>query len=95
LNGAFAAELSDDAIAFIRSRESAYLATASVDGQPYIQHRGGPPGFISVLDRMTVAFAEYSGNRQFVTSGHLAINERASFPDGLRECSTAQTLGHR
>jgi predicted pyridoxine 5'-phosphate oxidase superfamily flavin-nucleotide-binding protein len=76
-NGGFAAELSDAAIAFIRARESAYLATASADGQPYIQHRGGPPGFISVLDRKTVAFAEYPGNRQFVTSGHLAINERA------------------
>jgi len=76
-NGGFSAELSDDAIAFIGARESAYFATASADGQPYVQHRGGPPGFISVLDRKTVAFAEYPGNRQFVTRGHLAINERA------------------
>jgi predicted pyridoxine 5'-phosphate oxidase superfamily flavin-nucleotide-binding protein len=77
LNGGFATSLSDDAIAFIRQRESAYLATASAAGQPYVQHRGGPPGFISVLDRQTIAFAEYPGNRQFVSSGHLAENERA------------------
>jgi predicted pyridoxine 5'-phosphate oxidase superfamily flavin-nucleotide-binding protein len=75
--GGFAADLPDDAIVFIRARESAYIATASADGQPYIQHRGGPPGFIRVLDRKTIAFEEYPGNRQFVTSGHLAANERA------------------
>lgn len=70
----FAAELSDDAIAFIRARNSAYLATASSDGQPYV---GGPQGFIAVLDRSTVAFAEYPGNRQFISSGNLAENSRA------------------
>src|SRR5439155_4399717 len=71
-NGGFATELSDDAIAFIRVRDSAYLATASADGQPYVQHRGGPPGFIAVLDPRTLAFAEYPGNRQFISSGNLA-----------------------
>ncbi len=76
-NGGFATDLSDDAIAFIRARNSAYLATASADGQPYVQHRGGPPGFIAVLDRRTVAFAEYRGNRQFISSGNLAENARA------------------
>src|SRR5688572_8344319 len=75
--GGFAAELSDDAIAFIRARTSAYLATSSVDGQPYVQHRGGPPGFVEVLDSRTLAFAEYPGNRQFITSGNLAENARA------------------
>jgi predicted pyridoxine 5'-phosphate oxidase superfamily flavin-nucleotide-binding protein len=75
--GGFAAELSDDAIAFIRARTSAYLATSSADGQPYVQHRGGPPGFVEVLDSRTVAFAEYPGNRQFITSGNLAENARA------------------
>jgi predicted pyridoxine 5'-phosphate oxidase superfamily flavin-nucleotide-binding protein len=75
-NGGFAPSLSDDAIAFIRERESAYLATASADGQPYVQHRGGPQGFIHVLDRQTVAFPEYPGNRQFISAGHLAENER-------------------
>ena len=77
LNGGFATSLSDDAIAFIGERESAYLATASADGQPYVQHRGGPRGFINVLDRQNIAFAEYPGNRQFISSGHLAENERA------------------
>jgi predicted pyridoxine 5'-phosphate oxidase superfamily flavin-nucleotide-binding protein len=75
--GGFASELSDDAIAFIRERSSAYLATASADGQPYMQHRGGPAGFIQVLDRRTLALAEYPGNRQFISSGNLAENERA------------------
>ena len=76
-NGGFATSLSDDAIAFIQARNSVYLATASADGQPYIQHRGGPTGFIAVLDRRTIAFAEYPGNRQFVSSGNLAANARA------------------
>ena len=76
-NGGFASELSDDAIAFIRQRDSIYLATASADGQPYIQHRGGSPGFVVVLDRWTLGFAEYPGNRQFISSGNLAENERA------------------
>jgi len=76
-DGGFATELSDDTIAFIGASNSAYLATASADGQPYVQHRGGPPGFIAVLDRRTLAFAEYPGNRQFVSSGNLAENPRA------------------
>lgn len=76
-NGGFATDLSDDAITFIRARNSAYLATASADGQPYVQHRGGPPGFIAVLNRRTIAFAEYPGNRQFISSGNLAENARA------------------
>src|SRR6478672_10142877 len=65
----FQGGLSAEVIDFIGERNSAYFATASADGQPYVQHRGGPPGFISVLDRKTVAFAEYPGNRQFVTRG--------------------------
>ena len=79
------ARLSADAIAFIGERNSAYLATASVDGQPYVQHRGGPAGFLKVLDERTVAFAEYRGNRQFITIGNLAENDaRVPVPDGLR-----------
>src|SRR4051812_18360101 len=62
--GGFEQELSADAMAFIRQRNSAYLATASADGQPYVQHRGGPRGFIKVLDARTIGFAEYPGNRQ-------------------------------
>jgi predicted pyridoxine 5'-phosphate oxidase superfamily flavin-nucleotide-binding protein len=75
--GGFARELTADVIAFIGQRDSAYLATASADGQPYVQHRGGPPGFLKILDERTVAFAEYPGNRQFISIGHLAENERA------------------
>jgi len=75
--GRFARELSADAIAFIAQRDSAYLATASADGQPYVQHRGGPPGFIKILNDHTLAFLEYPGNRQFISIGHLAENERA------------------
>ena len=64
-------------IAFIAARNSAYLATASADGQPYVQHRGGPPGFLRVLDRRTIAFADYAGNKQYISTGNLAENERA------------------
>jgi predicted pyridoxine 5'-phosphate oxidase superfamily flavin-nucleotide-binding protein len=75
--GYFAQALSADVVAFIGERNSAYLATASADGQPYVQHRGGPPGFLKVLDESTIAFAEYAGNRQYITSGNLAENDRS------------------
>jgi uncharacterized protein len=75
--GRFAHVLSADVIAFIRGRNSAYLATASAEGQPYVQHRGGPEGFIKVVDEKTVAFPEYSGNRQYISTGHLCENDRA------------------
>ena len=75
--GRFANELSADVIAFIGERDSAYFATATADGQPYVQHRGGPPGFLKVLDERTIAFADYAGNRQYITIGNLAVNERA------------------
>jgi len=53
------------------------LATANAGGQPYIQHRGGPPGFLKVLDPHTLAFADFAGNKQYITTGNLAENERA------------------
>ena len=62
---------------FLAARDSLYLATASADGRPYIQHRGGPPGFIKVLDEKTLAFADFSGNRQYISTGNLAENDRA------------------
>ena len=74
--GGFARELSADVIAFIAERNSAYLATASADGQPYVQHRGGPSGFLRVLDKRTVAFADFAGSRQYISIGNLAENER-------------------
>jgi predicted pyridoxine 5'-phosphate oxidase superfamily flavin-nucleotide-binding protein len=69
--------LSPDAVAFIAQRNSAYLATSGESGQPYVQHRGGPTGFLRVLDGHTIAFADYAGNRQYVTVGNLAYNDRA------------------
>jgi uncharacterized protein len=75
--GRFANALSADVIAFISERDSAYFATAAADGQPYIQHRGGPRGFLKVLDKRTVAFADYAGNKQYISIGNLAENERS------------------
>lgn len=73
----WADRISPDIAAFIAERTSFYLATASAEGQPYIQHRGGPKGFLHVLDDRTLAFADFAGNRQFITTGNLAENDRA------------------
>ncbi len=62
---------------FIAERDTFYLATASADGRPYIQHRGGPKGFLKVLDDRTLAFADFTGNRQYITVGNLAENNKA------------------
>lgn len=69
--------ITDELRDFLAERDSAYLATASADGQPYVQHRGGPPGFLRVLDERTLGFVDYAGNRQFITLGNLAENDRA------------------
>lgn len=66
-----------DLAAFLAERDSLYLGTASAAGQPYIQHRGGPPGFVRVLDEHSLGFADYGGNRQYITLGNLAENDRA------------------
>ena len=63
--------------AFIAEQDTAFLATASADGAPYIQHRGGPKGFIKVVDERTLGFADYRGNKQFITLGNLNENDRA------------------
>jgi len=63
--------------AFIAKRDSFYLGTASSDGQPYIQHRGGPKGFLKVLDEHRLAFADYRGNRQYISVGNLSENDKA------------------
>ena len=63
--------------AFIAEQDTAFLGTASADGAPYIQHRGGPKGFIKVLDEKTLGFADYRGNRQYITLGNLSENDRA------------------
>jgi uncharacterized protein len=62
---------------FIAAQTSVFLGTANAAGQPYVQHRGGPPGFLHVLDGKTIAFADFRGNRQFITQGNLAENPRA------------------
>lgn len=70
--GGFADSITPEVAAYIAERDSAYLATANASGQPYVQHRGGPPGFIKVLDPKTLAFADFVGNRQYITLGNLA-----------------------
>lgn len=69
--------ITPDLADFIAAQTSVFFGTASADGQPYIQHRGGPPGFLRVLDERTVAFADYRGNRQYISQGNLADNPRA------------------
>ncbi|WP_332879453.1 pyridoxamine 5'-phosphate oxidase family protein [Massilia sp. S19_KUP03_FR1] len=63
--------------AFIGARDSFYMATVSETGWPYVQHRGGPAGFLKVVDETTLAFADYRGNRQYISTGNLAANDRA------------------
>src|SRR5271165_4620356 len=70
--------LTEAEVAFIGARDSFYLATVSEDGWPYVQHRGGPPGFLRVLDDTTLAFADFKGNRQYISLGNLGANDRAS-----------------
>ena len=62
---------------FIAERDSLYLGTANADGQPYIQHRGGPKGFLKVLDEHTLALADYTGNAQYISLGNLSENNKA------------------
>ncbi|WP_441243186.1 pyridoxamine 5'-phosphate oxidase family protein [Tardiphaga sp. 768_D3_N2_1] len=77
-NGGWRTEVDDNLAAFLAEANSFFLATASADGQPYMQHRGGPKGFVKVLDKHTLAFADYSGNRQYITQGNLAENPKAN-----------------
>jgi len=69
--------ISPELAEFIGQRDSFYLATANSKGQPYIQHRGGPKGFLKVLDEHTLAFADFAGNRQYISVGNLAENKQA------------------
>jgi uncharacterized protein len=75
--GGFEVEVTDDLRDFLAAIDTAFLATASADGQPYVQHRGGPRGFLRVLDERTLAFADFRGNRQYISQGNLAENDRA------------------
>lgn len=69
--------LTENEAAFIADRDSFYMATVSETGWPYVQHRGGPRGFLKVIDDRTLAFADYRGNRQYISTGNVAANDRA------------------
>jgi predicted pyridoxine 5'-phosphate oxidase superfamily flavin-nucleotide-binding protein len=73
----FPDRVTDELATFIAELDTAFLATVSAAGAPYIQHRGGPKGFIKVLDDKTLGFADYAGNRQYITISNLADNDRA------------------
>ncbi len=70
-------EITDDLRKFLDAIDTFFFATASASGQPYIQHRGGPPGFLKPIGPATLAFADFAGNRQYITLGHLKENNRA------------------
>lgn len=75
--GGWHTEIDEHLRTFLEAQDSMFLATASADGQPYVQHRGGPKGFIKTLDKNTLAFADYGGNRQYITQGNLSENPKA------------------
>jgi predicted pyridoxine 5'-phosphate oxidase superfamily flavin-nucleotide-binding protein len=76
--GGWRTEIDENLAAFLAETNSLFFATASADGQPYIQHRGGPKGFVKVLDKNTLAFVDYGGNRQYITQGNLSENPKAN-----------------
>jgi uncharacterized protein len=75
--GGWQTRITPELAEFIAAQTSAFLATVNADGQPYIQHRGGPAGFLRVLDDKTIAFVDFAGNRQYITQGNLADNPKA------------------
>ena len=75
--GSWKTRITPDLAEFIEAQTSVFLATANAEGQPYIQHRGGPAGFLRVLDEQTIGFADFAGNRQYITQGNLAENPKA------------------
>ena len=80
---------------FIAARNSFYISTVTPDGWPYVQHRGGLPGFLRVVDEHTLAFADYSGNKQYITAGNLAVNDRfALFLMDYPNRTRLKVIGH-
>lgn len=75
--GGWQATISDELADFIAAQTSIFLATVNAQGQPYIQHRGGPAGFLKVLDTHTIAFVDFAGNKQYISSGNLSENPKA------------------
>lgn len=87
--------LTDEEITFIQARDSFYMASVSESSWPYVQHRGGSPGFLRVLNSSTLAFADYKGNRQLLSTGNLAANNRvALFLMDYPERTRLKILGH-
>ena len=76
-DGAWETRVTPELQDFIRTQTSLFMATANAEGQPYIQHRGGPPGFLKVIDDATLGFVDFIGNRQYITLGNLAENPKA------------------
>lgn len=76
-SGGWKTEITEDLENFLALQRSFFLGTSNANGQPYIQHRGGPPGFVRVIDSKTLAFADYRGNRQFISQGNLSDNPKA------------------
>ena len=76
-HGSWETRITPELKSFIEAQKSAFLATTNADGQPYIQHRGGPAGFLRVLDEHTIAFADFAGNRQYISTGNLTTNHKA------------------
>ena len=77
-SGASHSSLTAAEIDFISRRDSFYIASVNPDGWPYVQHRGGPAGFLKVIDAKTLAFADYAGNQQYISMGNVATNDRVS-----------------
>ena len=87
--------LTDDETQFIRSRDSFYLATVSESGWPYLQHRGGNPGFLHVVNPTTLAFTDYKGNRQMLSTGNVTVNDRVClFLMDYPQRTRLKILGH-
>ena len=88
-------ELTEEEITFIRARDSFYMATVSESGWPYMQHRGGHAGFLQVVTPTSLAFADYRGNRQLLSTGNLAVNDRVClFLMGYPQRTRLKILGH-
>jgi predicted pyridoxine 5'-phosphate oxidase superfamily flavin-nucleotide-binding protein len=75
--GSWETRITDDLKAFIEAQTSVFLGTANAVGQPYIQHRGGPAGFLRIIDDKTIGFVDFAGNRQYITAGNLTDNPQA------------------
>jgi uncharacterized protein len=88
-------ELTEEEVNFIQTRDSFYMATVTESGWPYLQHRGGKPGFLRVISPSTIAFADYKGNRQLLSTGNVAANDRvALFLMDYPQRTRLKILGH-